>query len=237
MTAHWTTLDAELGLYCADYAFSKTTIKTLVVRLSDGKLLVAGPGIAVSAEAFAELDSLGEVAAIVTPGPYHHLGFPEWKARYPGARLFAGAEGCKRIPGQHKGVELGLEELSALQPLLPDHVSVDEVSCMKKPDLHLVVRDGSGGSTWFSNEVLTNEPAWPSALPLKLVFQLSGSHPGLNINGFTRMFFGGAKKPIRAFYDAELDKTNPTRLVPSHGAVLEAADLTEQLRAVFAKRL
>jgi hypothetical protein len=130
MTTHWQTLDADVGIYCTDYAFKNNTIKTLVVRLADGKLLVAGPGTQVTEESFAELDQLGEVAALVTPGPFHHLGFPEWKARYPGARLFAGAKGCARIPKQHKSVDLGLEELSALQSMLPDHVDVGEISPM-----------------------------------------------------------------------------------------------------------
>jgi hypothetical protein len=74
-------------------------------------------------------------------------------------------------------------------------------------------------------------------LPFRLLFKLSGSDPGLNINGFTRMVFGGSKKPIGDFLRAELDKSKPTRLVPSHGDVLEAEDLGERLRELFDRKL
>jgi hypothetical protein len=233
MTTHWTTLDADLGLYSTTYRFKGNRIHTLAVRLGGGTLLVAGPGTEVPAASWAELDGLGEVAAVVSAGPFHHLGMPAWKARYPGARLFAGAVGCKRITAQHKGVDLGLEELAALQPLLPDHVHVGEVAGMRQPDLHLVVEDGRGGSTWFSNEVLTNEPDWPAATPIKLLFKLTGTGTGLTVNHFTRLAFGGARRPIGDFFRAELAARPATRLVPSHGDIVEGADLPERLRAVF----
>jgi hypothetical protein len=237
MTTHWKTLDADLGLYTTSYAFNGGAINTLVVALGGGKLLVAGPGTDVSDAAYAELDALGEVSAVVSAGPFHHLGMPGWKLRYPGARLFAGPVGCARITKQHKGVDLGLETLDALKALLPDHVDAVDVAGMRQPDLHLVVRDGKGGSTWFSNEVLTNEPEMPKALPVKLLFQLTGTGTGLIVNNFTRLAFGGAKKPIGDFFRAQLAASPATRLVPSHGQIAEGADLPGRLQAIFDQNL
>ena len=237
MSAHWQVIDEDIGLYRGDYAFGPNKINTLVVRLGDGKLLVAGPGTKVMEEAWAELDALGEVAALLSPGPFHHMGFPDWKARYPGARCFAGEKACARITKQHKGVDLGMETLDALAAILPDHVVAKDVAGMRQPDLHLVVRDGSGGATWFSNELLMNEPNPPGPLPFRMLYAVTGTRVGLTINNFTRMAFGGSKAPIGAFFKGELAEHGATRLVPSHGVMLEAEDLGDRLAQVFSETL
>lgn len=237
MSTYWQTLDEETGLWTAPYGFNNLRINTLVVRLDDARLLVAGPGTNLSDEAFAELDALGEVAALVSPGPFHHMGFPAWKARYPGVRAFAGEKACARITKQHKGVELGMETLDALAAILPDHIVAKDVAGMRQPDLHLVVRDGSGGATWFSNELLQNAPEYPDLLPLKLAYKLTGTPPGLTVNNLFRMIMGGGKGPIGAFFKGELAQHGATCLVPSHGDVLVAEDLGDRLAQVFADTL
>lgn len=237
MSTHWTTLDEELGLYQTRYAFGSLSINTLAVRIGEGQLAVFGPGTKMEEASWAELDGHGEVVAVVSPGPFHHMGFPEWKARYPGARFFAGEKGCARISKQHKKVDLGLEELGALRAMLPDHVVVKEVAGMRIPDLHLVVRDEQGGATWFSNELLQNVSEPPANALIRMGFALTGTRTGLTVNNFTRLFFGSAKGPIGDFFQAELAEHGATRLVPSHGEILEGEDTAEHLGRVFARDL
>lgn len=236
MSKFWSTLDADTGLYSGEYAFGSQSVNTLVVRLPERRLLVLGPGIMDDA-AYDELEALGEVVAAVSAGPFHHLGFPKWKKRFPKVRLFAGDKGCARIPNQHKGVDLGLENLAALQPLLPEHVNVGEVDGMRMPDLHAVIHDERGGATWFSNELLQNVPKMPDSFGIKMAFMLTGSKIGLGVNNFTRVAFGGSKGPIRSFFDRELESHGATRLVPSHGTTIESADLKEQLKEAFDRTL
>lgn len=237
MSTHWQSLDPELGLWRSSYAFGSQRINSLAVRLGEGRIAVFGPGTKVSEESWAELDEHGEVVAIVSPGPFHHMGFPEWKARYPGVRSFAGEKGCARITKQHKGVELGLETLEALGALLPDHVVAKDVAGMRMPDLHLVVRDGSGGATWFSNELIQNESEPPDNALVRMGFAVTGTRTGLTVNNFTRLFFGGSKGPIGDFYKAELAEHGASRLVPSHGEILEGEQTAERLGEVFSRDL
>lgn len=59
-----------------------------VIRLSGGGLFVWSPT-ALTDSIRADVDALGQVAAIVAPNSLHHTFIAEWKAAYPGARLFA----------------------------------------------------------------------------------------------------------------------------------------------------
>jgi hypothetical protein len=59
-----------------------------VVRLSDSRLLVHSP-VPLDAALRRELDSLGEVAFILSPNKIHHLSIGEYIDAYPRAKAFA----------------------------------------------------------------------------------------------------------------------------------------------------
>jgi hypothetical protein len=232
MGENWKTVDEAAGIWLAEYPFNGTTINTVAMRIADDKLMVLSPGTDVSDASFAELDALGEVAAIVSPGPFHHLGMPGWKARYPNARLFATAGGLTRIPKQHKGVELGLEGIDALQPLLPDSVVAIEMPDQKHADLFIVVT-GEGSTTWYTNECLGNQSELPPNFVLRTLFKWTKSGPGLRVNSLALKLIGGKKPSLAAFFAEQMKVHPPTRLVPCHGSVLEGPDTAAQLQAEF----
>jgi len=62
--------------------------RTVLIRLSDGSLLVWSP-IALRSELRSEVDRLGEIAHIVAPNSLHHLFLQEWIAAYPKALVYA----------------------------------------------------------------------------------------------------------------------------------------------------
>ncbi len=72
----------------------ETGTRMTVVRLADGGLFVHSP-VALSEDTRREIDSLGEVRAVVAPSLFHHLYFGEWIAAYPKA-VFAACEGLDR---------------------------------------------------------------------------------------------------------------------------------------------
>jgi hypothetical protein len=59
-----------------------------VIRLSDGSLFVWSP-VALSDSLCASVNAVGPVRYLVSPNALHHLFLGEWKAAYPGARLYA----------------------------------------------------------------------------------------------------------------------------------------------------
>lgn len=68
-----------------------------VVRLEDGGLWVWSP-IALTAEIEAEVRALGPVRHLVSPNKLHHLFLAEWKAKFPGAKLWGTHSTVARFP-------------------------------------------------------------------------------------------------------------------------------------------
>jgi hypothetical protein len=224
----WDTVDEAGGVFRAEYPFRGNTINTVAVRVHGG-LMVLSPGVGMEEGVFAELDQLGKVVALVSPGPFHHLGIPLWKERYPDARLFATTSGVHRIPKQHKGRIAGLEPVAALQSLLPPQVRVLEAEGMKHADVHVTVTSAAG-CTWFANEVINNWQALPGGL-FGLLMRWTNGGPGLRVSSLALLLVGGKKKPLGDFFRAELAAHPPTVLVPCHGAVDRAPELAARLLA------
>ncbi len=63
-------------------------MRSVVVRLRDGALLVDSPG-RLHDELRAAIDALGPVSHLVTPNKLHHLFVGDWMRAYPGARFHA----------------------------------------------------------------------------------------------------------------------------------------------------
>lgn len=232
MGEHWETIDADAGIWRAEYPFNKIMINTVAVRIRDGGLMILSPGKTLPEGSFEELDAIGPVTAIVSPGPFHHLGMPAWRARYPDARMFATASGVARIPGQHKGVDLGLEGIDALQSLLPDSVLAVEMPEQKHQDLFVVIK-GEGSTTWYSNEVVGNQPELPPNFVLRTLFKWTGSGPGLRVNSMALKLIGGKKPAAKAFFAEQMKAHPPTRFLPCHGDLIEGPDTAGLLQAEF----
>ncbi|MEO6798565.1 MAG: DUF4336 domain-containing protein [Rhodanobacter sp.] len=91
-----------------------------VVRLSTGMVWVWSP-ITLTEELANAVASVGPVGYIVSPNKLHHLALPEWRNRWPGARLYAPPGLARKKKDIHFNTELGDE---------PDHgwmADIDQV--------------------------------------------------------------------------------------------------------------
>ena len=223
------------GLWVRPYLFGGNPINTSVVDIGDGDLLVLSPGTKMPEADFAELDKIGTVKALGSPGAYHNMGLPQWSERYPDAGLYGPDSAIGHIAKAHKKLR-PLQDFGALSKLLPEDVRIEEMAGCKHPDALLVVKRDDA-TTWFTNEVLTNAAALPGNPLFKLAFAVTGSGPGLNVNKVACMLIRAKKPAVRDYFKAKLQSDPPTRLVPCHGEVLEAADLAAQIDATVDRRL
>jgi hypothetical protein len=223
------------GIWVRVYQYNENALHTSAIALGDGGLLVLNASTDMSDGDFAELDALGKVRALVAPGAFHNMGLPAWSARYPDAGIYGPAAAAKHIAKVHPKLA-PLQDLRALAAILPPDVEAFEVEGCGQPDVLLVVRRADG-TTWFTNEIITNWAGWPNALVFRLLFKLTGSGPGLNVNTMALMFIKGKKPVVKAFHEGKLASHPPTRLVPCHGEVLEDANLKQRLAEVVARRL
>jgi hypothetical protein len=77
-----------------------------LVRLSTGKAWVWSP-IALTRELSDAVEAIGQVSCIVSPNKLHHLFLPEWRHRWPDARLYAPPGLARRTKQLHFDAELG----------------------------------------------------------------------------------------------------------------------------------
>lgn len=223
------------GIWARQYAFNDNPLHCSAVSLDDGGLLVLSPATDMQDEDFKALDELGSVKALVSPGAFHNMGLPGWSQRYPDAAIFGPAAAAAHIAKQHPTLK-PLKDLHALADLLPEDVKAWEVEGCGQPDVLLVV-SRADGTTWFTNEIITNWAGWPSKFMFRMLFKLTGSDPGLNVNTMSLMFIKGKKPEVRSFFEKKLDSHPPTRLVPCHGETIDDPGLKDRLGEVLARRL
>ena len=112
--AGWTILDEAAGILTREYEFAPHSLARMMVARSADGLVAISPASKMPDAAFAELGRFGKVTALVAPNGFHHLGLPEWKQKFPEAKIYAPAAARARI--QKKQPALGalapLEELA-----------------------------------------------------------------------------------------------------------------------------
>ncbi|HET8934700.1 MAG TPA: hypothetical protein VFN67_14725 [Polyangiales bacterium] len=93
----WRVVSERAWLYV--YAFAKNgTANCFAIRLANGGVVVLSPALGLSEGAYADLDQLGEVTALVATNGHHHLGIGAFRRRFPNARVYAPARIAKRNP-------------------------------------------------------------------------------------------------------------------------------------------
>lgn len=201
--------------------------------LGDGQLMVVSPGTGTTDAHWDELDKIGRVTTLLTPGPFHNMGLAAWKARYPDAGLYGTGASITHIAKAHPTLE-ALKPLTELS--LPDGIHLEEHGGMGKPDIFMAItRDDA--TTWFTNEMITNTADWPGKLPFKFAFWLFKSGPGLNVNTLALKLVKGDKAAARTSVEGKLKSHAPTRLIPCHGGVINDDALADKLAEVVARRL
>jgi hypothetical protein len=163
------------------------------------------------------------------------MGLPTWSARYPDAGIYGPRAAAKHIAKVHPTLA-PLKDLDALKAILPPDVSAFEVEGCGQPDALLVVRRDDG-TTWLTNEIITNWTVWPSKLIFRIAFKLTGAGLGLDVSTMALMLIRGKKPLVRAFFEGKLASHPPTRLIPCHGEIIDDPRLKERLAEVLGRRL
>lgn len=231
----WVKLADKPLVFARSYSFGKATANALVVALPNDKLLIVSPPTRASAEELRELESHGEVIALLANNGLHHLGLAPCRAVFPNAISYAAPLAAQRI--RKKGKEPGqLLSPDQLKPLLGDQVTVLQVPDGKIGDLMVRVRTDKG-VLLYAGDLIANMPSLPPALVPRLLFKLTNSAPGLKLFNFYIKLFIKNRKAALAFLLKEIEANPPTILVPAHGDVLARDDLPSDLRTLLSPAL
>lgn len=231
--AGWRVFDREAAVLSYDYSFAKGAwATTFVARMANGQLLVVSPAKGLTDAAAAELAAFGEVGALVAPNGFHHLGLPEWRARYPKARCFAAPETAQRV--RKKNPQAGdFESLASLQALAGPKLGVGEVQNTKCGETWLWAETPSG-YVWFVSDILANMPRLPGNPLIKFLFWSTNSAPGYKVFHLALRFIVKDKKAALRALAQEMQRRPPAVVVPSHGPALTGANVAQDTQALIA---
>lgn len=116
-------------------------VRTTVVRLADGSLLLHSPS-PVSDALADELRALGPVRWLVVPNGFHHLGTPPAAARFPDAQVVAPASALARNKDLTAHVDIRDAQLPEVDILPLDGVPfLDETVLFHRPTRTLLGAD------------------------------------------------------------------------------------------------
>jgi hypothetical protein len=224
----WTVFDEKLPVLLCQYSFGPGTANALAVGI-EGGLAVVSPPYRASESMFTELAPHGPVTALVASNAFHYMGMAEWKARFPGARLFAPAQSIPRV--QRKS---GLTPILPLSQMKPGR-NVEFVDMPHYKTGEVLVKMTTGrGRAWYVTDVVLNFDRVPGPLIARAVFRLSRSAPGLRFNNVAPLFMVQDKQALKRWLAAEAKLDPPACLLPAHGSLVECAQSGETLQGLFA---
>ena len=230
-TAHgWNIFDARTPILTYDYSFGPGRANALAVGARAGLVVVSPPWRA-AAGVFDDLAQYGPVRALVASNAFHHLGIPEWKARFPDAAIFAPAQSIARVE-KRTGLA-GIRPLAESASVTGPAVELIDMPHYKTGEA-LVRIETERGLVWYVTDVIMNMPELPRNPIASLVFRLSGSAPGPKFNNVAPLFMVRDKAALRRWLSDEFRKSPPAWMIATHGDIVDFAKNPEVGRSLFA---
>ena len=225
----WKVFDAATPILTYDYSFGPGIARALVAGCPDG-LVVVSPPCRVDAGVLDDLAQHGKVRALVASNAYHHLGIPEWKARFPDAAVFAPAQAIARVE-KHTGLT-GIRPLADAASLTGPRLTLVDMPHYKTGEV-LVRADTDRGRVWYATDVIMNLPVLPKHPLVKAMFWASGSGPGLRYNNLAPLFMMKDKAAVRRWLADEFRKAPPQWLILAHGDNVDFTVSPDAARSLF----
>lgn len=212
----WT--EVRAGVRSFDYSFGPGRANAFAFETPEGWAIVSPP-CGVDESVYTGLG--GEVTALIATNGFHHMGLPEWQARFPKATVHAAPKAAKRIHKKQKGLSIrGLEELAER---FGDRAQVATTPGKARiPDTHAFVST-EDGVVWYGADTINNTPKLPKGV-FGFLFKVTGSGPGLTVNHLVLKIFGIDKKALRPWLLERLEGGPIQGFVPGHGDLLIGAE-------------
>ena len=225
----WVPLDTDPWTATFEYSVGAGTATALAVDVGGG-LLVASPPCRVADNAFEALASRAPVRALVATNAFHTLGVAPWKARFPGAAVFAPPQSLQRVTKFSRVG--GIRPLSEAAALTGERVALIELPYFRTGESLIKVRT-TEGLLWYVTDIVFNLPRLPSNPLFAILFRVTDSAPGLRINRIAPLFMVRNRPALWAWLAAEARRDKPRWLVPAHGDTVDLADSPTLLEDLF----
>jgi hypothetical protein len=190
-----------------------TRVMTIAKRKDGG--LVIHNGIALEEDLMKEIEAFGDPAVLAVPNGFHRLDAKIYKARYPKLRVVCPA-GAKKKVGQVVAVDATYADAGG-----DDDVALEHLEGTKDQEGVMRVRSDDGTTLVF-NDCINNLPKMGGLFGFLLAPTGRPSVPRI-----ARMMMVKSKPSFRAHVEKLAGTDGVTRVIVSHGAVMDGAKLRE----------
>jgi hypothetical protein len=220
---HSEIVQAQANLWHVEGAIPNMALRRrmTIIRRDDGGLVLHSP-MALDAKSMEFMESLGPISYILVPNGWHRLDAPNYRKRYPNAKLL-----CPK--GSKKKVSEVVEVDGSYEDFPNDSaIAIEYLEGVKKLEGVLTVRDG-GETALVFNDCLFNIRHGKGVAGL--LFRIIGSSGGPKVTRIMRLFAIKDKEALRAQLETLATTEGLCRLIPGHGEPIEE-DASGTLRKV-----
>jgi len=230
MARPWQVFDAETPVLTCSYSLGLAVSNALAVGTGDGLVLVSPPYRAPE-QAFEGLREYGPVRALVASNAFHHMGIPEWKARFPEAAVFAPAQSVRRVR-KKTGID-DVRPLAEAGAIVGSQLELVDMPYYRTGEALVRIRSGRG-LAWYVTDIILNLRKLPANPILKLLFKLTGSAPGLRYNKIGPKLMVRDGRALKQWLREEFERTRPRWIIATHGAIADLEAEPDAARGLFA---
>lgn len=202
------------GLFTA----TKNNLRCTAIVLQSGEVCLFSPVSGLSEVAKASLADIGEVAFLFAPNGYYNGGLVEYAAAYPDAALVAPPVMQERLQGR---TGLTFEGLETLRAALPDGMRLKSPAGLKNGEAWLLEKTATC-CVWHVVDAFGAQRNSEGKVGDKI--RANKVFPSFGIRD-------------RAEYLCDLKmliaSDPPDMLLPCHGAIAIASDLSEQMQGIY----
>jgi hypothetical protein len=225
----WRVFDSDMPVLTCAYSFGPTVSNALAIGI-EGGLVVVSPPYRARMDVFEALRDYGPVRALVASNSFHHMGIPEWKARFPEAAVFAPAQSVARV--RKKTCLSDVKPLSEARAITGERLELVDMPHYRTGETLVRIHSGRG-LAWYVTDIILNIRELPSNLLLKLLFKMTGSAPGLRFNKVGPKLMVKDMRALKAWLKAEYERTRPRWLIATHGEIADLEAEREAARRLF----
>lgn len=226
----WQPVPALDGVWLAERVIDGVPLRSLAIRLADGRLAIHSPIRRLAGEARGELAEIGTPAFLIAPNHFHNRGLHKYVEAYPGITVVASPAAAPRVARRCGHL---VSDPAALRDALPANLSLLVPPATRAGELWLSF-DSPGGRAWTVGDAFFNIARTPRT-PIGFLLWLLGISPGLRIGASYRWLVRDRAAYRRWLLDT-IAAQRPTTLIPCHGDILTDPQLPDRLQRLVERR-
>ncbi len=229
---HWLAVSEHPELLVGQYIVPNFVSNSVAIRTSEQHFTLVSPGESLL-ESWPHQISKCRVD-IVLPNHFHYLGAAAWLARFPNCKVYATRKAIPRLSKQGIKDILAVDDAS---PTLPDGYQLVVPPGHRGGDLWIVKTGETDQGLWITCDSFLNYSRLSNQPVARTMQKLLGAAPGLKLSQVIKWFILDNRKAFKNWALDFLEREPPTMLIPSHGEIASAPDLSQQLKSLIASRL